>query len=58
MKLPYALVIAALIASLIIALPALYVVLTGDYPGSAMFYGVMEDDPIVDALISLSQRVR
>jgi hypothetical protein len=37
-----------MVAALIALLPLLYVELTGDFPGQALFYGQTEDSPLVD----------
>lgn len=46
-----------LVLALILAAPAAYLLLTGDFPGSSLFYGLQEDSPIVTALLSVALRL-
>ena len=42
----------------LVAAPAVYLLLTGDFPGSRWFYGLSEDSPIVTALLSVALHLR
>lgn len=46
------------LALLVLAAPAVYLLLTGDFPGSSLFYGLQEDSPIVTALLSVALHLR
>lgn len=49
----YALLITLGIAIGCILFPLLYLLITGDFPGSAIFYGLQEDSVIVDFLLNI-----
>jgi hypothetical protein len=36
-----------------ISFPLIYLLSTGDFPGSAIFYGLQEDSAIVDFLLNI-----
>lgn len=40
---------------LVIASPAIYTLITGDYPGASRFYGLPEDDQIVTAIFAIRE---
>jgi hypothetical protein len=45
-----------MIAAFLIGLasfPLVYMLLTGDFPGSRIFYGIQEDDAIVNFLLTI-----
>lgn len=47
-----------LLAVLVLLLlsPALYMLVTGDFPGSDVFYGLSEDAALVDFLLTITGR--
>ena len=47
-----------ILLAITIATPVLYLLATADYPGATLFYGVQEDEPIVDALLNISNLIR
>lgn len=41
----------------IAATPLVYLLLTHDFPGASLFYGIEEDEPIVGGLLTLSSQM-
>lgn len=48
----------AALVVIVAALPAVYLLVTADFPGSALFYSLQEDDPIVTALLHIARLLR
>lgn len=48
-----ALVLTLAALAVIAALPLLYTLVTGDFPGAGWFYGLQEDDPFVSFVFSI-----
>jgi hypothetical protein len=46
----------ALLIALLMA-PFAYMLITGDFPGAALTYGIEEDAPVVDGLITFHHNV-
>lgn len=47
--------VAVLLLVLVILSPAIYTLVTGDYPGSSRFFGIQEDDQIVTAIFEIRE---
>ena len=47
--------IIVLSALILTAAPLLYTLFTGDFPGSTAFYGLQEDDQIVDRIFTVRE---
>lgn len=45
----------SLILVLVILSPAIYTLITGDYPGSSRFYGIEEDAAVVNTIFSIRE---
>lgn len=48
----------ALILGSFVASPVAYTVVTGDYPGSSLFYGLEEDSTVVDQVLDVHDWLR
>ena len=46
------------LALLALAAAVLYLLLTGDYPGARLFYGLAEDHPLVTSLLAVALKLR
>jgi len=40
---------------ILLAFPALYLLVTGDFIGSSNFYGIQEDSTVIDALFNIRE---
>lgn len=49
--------IATLLLLVVIASPAIYIFLTGDFPGASRFYGIEEDAQIVTDILTARHNI-